>query len=133
MNHVALYLHLVLQYFFFSVGLVFFYTQRYMGWFMAAFRPYEWNESRSSNTRRTGCSGKTYWHNQDSKGKCLMSVTVTSFLWGSAFSFRRWDSGEWSLSQHLVDYIYVKMYVYLKINFSYLTIVIHLSRRKFWA
>lgn len=46
------------------------------------------------------------------------------FLWGSAFSFRRWDSGEWSLSQHLVDYIYVKMYVYLKINFSYLIIVI---------
>lgn len=73
--------------FFFSVGLVFFYTRRYMGWFMAAFRPCEWNEGRSSNTRRTGCSRKTCWHNQDSKGKCLMSATVTGFFMRKCFQF----------------------------------------------
>lgn len=72
---------------FFSIGLVLFWTQRYMGWFMAAFRPCEWNERRSSKTRGIRCSGKKYWHNQDSKGKCLMNVT-DRFSWGSAFIFR---------------------------------------------
>lgn len=43
---------------------------------MAAFRPREWSE-RNSNTRRSGCSGKKYWDNWDSKGKCLMNVIFT--------------------------------------------------------
>lgn len=69
---------------FFSVGLVFFYT-RYMGWwFMSAFRPCEWNASRSSKTR-TGYSGKKYWDNQHSKGKCLMNVIFTGLHEESAF------------------------------------------------
>lgn len=73
---------------FFSVGLVFFYT-RNMGWFMSAFRPCEWNSSRSSKTRRTGCSGKKYWDNQHSKGKCLMNVIFTGLQEESAFIFNK--------------------------------------------
>lgn len=41
-------LYLSLRCHFFIIGLVFFYPQRYMGWFLAAFRPCKWNESRSS-------------------------------------------------------------------------------------
>lgn len=47
---------------------------------MAAFRPCEWNENRSSKTRGTECSGKKYWPNQNSKGKCLMNVTLAESL-----------------------------------------------------
>lgn len=45
---------------------------------MAAFRPCEWNESRSSKTRRTGRSGKQYRHSQESEGDCLMNVVTGS-------------------------------------------------------
>ena len=53
---------------------------------MAAFRPCEWNESRSSKARGTECSGEKHWHNQNSKGKCLMNVTVTD-SYGEVLSF----------------------------------------------
>lgn len=104
---------------FFSIGLVFFYTQSYMGWFMAAFRPCEWEGSRSWKTRRTGCSRKKYWHNRNSKCKCLTNVIGTSFheeilsLLESKILVN-----DPSLSIWYNTYIYIKMFVYLKINFS---------------